>query len=80
MAITTITTKGQIVIPSRIRKQRGLKKGTKMILEERGEELVLKPLNSNYLERASQILKTNGQLSEKLLAEREVDKEKEGEE
>lgn len=77
MAITTVTTKGQIVIPSRIRKQRGLKKGTKMIIEERGEELVLKPLDSDYLERASQILQTGGTLSEKLLAERQLDKGKE---
>ena len=80
MAITTITTKGQIVIPSKIRKQRGLKKGTKMIIEERGEELVLKPLDSDYLEQASQILQTGGTLSEKLLAERKLDREKEREE
>ena len=79
MAITTITTKGQIVIPSKIRRQRGLKKGTKMILEERGEELVLKPLDSDYLEQASQILQTGGKLSKKLLVERKLDKEKKGE-
>ena len=77
MAITTITTKGQIVIPAAIRKQRGLKKGTKLILEERGDELVLRPLDSTYFDQVSRILQTEGKLSSQLLAERRKDKEKE---
>jgi len=47
-----------------------------MMVEERGEELILKPLDSDYLEQVSKILQTGGKLSKKLLAERKLDRGK----
>ena len=36
MVTTVVTTKGQIVIPSKIRRKYNIKRGTKLYIEERG--------------------------------------------
>jgi len=42
MELTSVSTKGQIVIPERIRNKYGIKPGQRLVLFERGKELVLK--------------------------------------
>ena len=76
MAMTVVTTKGQIVIPAEIRRRLNIKKGTKLSIEERGGELVLKALTPEYLERVAGVLRTRGRLSKALLRERVKDKER----
>ncbi|MEW6040741.1 MAG: AbrB/MazE/SpoVT family DNA-binding domain-containing protein [Elusimicrobiota bacterium] len=78
MTTTSVTTKGQIVIPSKIRRIYNIKKGTKLCVMERGDEIVLKPLTSEYFEKMAGILKTRGKLTKSLLAEREKEKLLEG--
>ncbi len=70
MTTTIVTAKGQIVIPSRIRRKMNIEQGTKLYIEERGDELVLKPVTPDYLEKLSGVLKTEGKLSKALLKER----------
>ncbi|MEW5817665.1 MAG: AbrB/MazE/SpoVT family DNA-binding domain-containing protein [Spirochaetota bacterium] len=74
---TVVTTKGQVVIPSRIRRKYNIKKGTKLYIEEKGEYIVLKPITEEYFERLAGILPTKGKLSKALLQERAEEKEKE---
>jgi len=76
-ATTVVTTKGQIVIPSRIRKKYKIKKGTRLFIEEKREEFVLKPINEDYFERLAGTLPTKGKLTKALLADRREDKKKE---
>jgi AbrB family looped-hinge helix DNA binding protein len=57
---TSITVKGQVVIPARIRHRLGLKKGTRIYVEERDGEIILRPLNREYFQRMSGILKGGG--------------------
>jgi AbrB family looped-hinge helix DNA binding protein len=57
---TSITIKGQVVIPAQIRRRLGLKKGTKIFVEERNGEIVLRPINREYFEKMSGILKGGG--------------------
>ncbi len=78
MATTVVTTKGQVVIPSKIRRKYNIKRGTKLYIEERGEEIVLKPITPEYFEKLAGILPTKGKLSKALLQERSADKEREG--
>lgn len=77
MTTTVVTTKGQIVIPSKIRRKFNIKRGTKLYIEEKGEELIIKPVTQAYFERIAGILQTKGKLSKTLLEERSKDKEKE---
>jgi len=72
-----VTVKGQIVIPSRMRRRLGLKKGTKVSLVDHGDEIIVRALTKDYFERMAGALKTGGRLTESLLAERAKDRERE---
>ena len=57
---TAVTIKGQVVSPAKIRHRLGIKKGSKFHVEERNGEIILRPLNREYFERMSGILKGGG--------------------
>jgi AbrB family looped-hinge helix DNA binding protein len=57
---TSMTIKGQVVIPAKIRQRLGLKKGSKIFVEERNGEIVLRPINREYFQKMSGILKGGG--------------------
>ena len=77
MTTTTVSAKGQIVIPSKIRRKYNIKKGVKLHIDERDGEIVLKAITPDYIKKIAGILNTNGKLSSLLLKERLEDKEKE---
>lgn len=77
MTVTTVTTKGQIVIPSRIRHHLQIRKGTRLSVEEKDGELVLKPLIPRYFDKVAGILTTKGKLSKALLAQRAQERQRE---
>jgi AbrB family looped-hinge helix DNA binding protein len=77
MTTTVVTTKGQIVIPSKIRRKLNIKRGTKLYIEEKGDELIIKPVTSKYFEKIAGVLETRGKLSRTLVDERRRDKERE---
>lgn len=77
MTTTTITTKGQIVIPAGIRKRLHLKKGAKLYIEEGKDELIIRSITSAYFEKIAGVLPTKGKLAQALLKERSKDKKKE---
>ena len=43
---TTVSTKGQVVIPRAIRERLGLEPGTRLEVEDRGESIVLRRLDA----------------------------------
>ncbi|MBI5474954.1 MAG: AbrB/MazE/SpoVT family DNA-binding domain-containing protein [Ignavibacteriae bacterium] len=49
---TTATSKGQIVIPSEVRKRFGIKRGTRIRMEinERSHQIVLQPITREYIQ------------------------------
>ncbi|HLA27744.1 MAG TPA: AbrB/MazE/SpoVT family DNA-binding domain-containing protein [Syntrophales bacterium] len=49
MEESTMTTKGQIVIPAKLRKRYGLTPGTKVYFIERDKEIMLQPVTKEYL-------------------------------
>ena len=46
---TRLTAKGQIVIPSSIRRRLGIKEGTRIQIEANGNEIILKPITREYV-------------------------------
>jgi AbrB family looped-hinge helix DNA binding protein len=70
MTTTVVTTKGQIIIPSRIRQKFHIKKGTRLSIEEKGDTLVLHPLTRDYFEKMAGILKSKKISSKTLIEER----------
>ena len=77
MTTAIVTSKGQIVIPSRIRRRFNIKRGTKIYIEEKRDELVLKAVTPEYFEKIAGVLQTRGKLSKTILEERSKDKERE---
>jgi AbrB family looped-hinge helix DNA binding protein len=73
---TYATVKGQIVIPASLRKKYGIKDGTKIIITDLGDAIVLKPVTEQYLKNLQGSLKGKGGLKV-LLEERARDKERE---
>jgi AbrB family looped-hinge helix DNA binding protein len=73
---TYATTKGQIVIPSALRRKYGIKVGTKILVYDDGEHILLKPVTEQYLKKLQGSLKGKGALKA-LLAERAKDKGRE---
>jgi len=73
---TYATVKGQIVIPAALRRKYGIKSGTKIIVTDAGDAIILKPVTEQYLKNLQGSLKGKGALKV-LLEERRKDKEKE---
>jgi AbrB family looped-hinge helix DNA binding protein len=70
MTTTVVTTKGQIVIPSKVRRRLNIKKGTKLCVIEKGSQIILQPLTGEYFEKMAGILNTKGKLTAAVLEER----------
>jgi AbrB family looped-hinge helix DNA binding protein len=73
---TYATVKGQIVIPAPLRRKYGIKNGTKIIITDIGDAIVLKPVTEQYLKNLQGSLKGKGGLKT-LLEERRKDMERE---
>ncbi|MGB9674148.1 MAG: AbrB/MazE/SpoVT family DNA-binding domain-containing protein [Anaerolineales bacterium] len=73
---TYISVKGQIVIPSSLRKKYGITKGTKIRIIDKDGFLILQPLTEQHIQSLQGSLKGKGGL-ENLLKERQQDQERE---
>ena len=73
---TYATVKGQIVIPAALRRKYGIKNGTKIIVTDAGDAIILKPVTEQYLKNLQGSLRGKGGLKT-LLGERHKDKERE---
>lgn len=72
-----VTTKGQLVIPARIRRKLGIKPGTKVCFVERGGEILFQPVTKEYIRSVCGMLKSTTSVTQELLADRKKDKERE---
>ena len=69
-----VTTKGQVVIPARIRRKLGIKPGTKVCFVERGSDILFQPVTKQYIRSMSGMLKSVTSVTEELLDERKRDR------
>ncbi len=70
MEKSTVTVKGQVVIPARLRKKYGIKKGTQVSLYERKGEIVIKPITDEYIRAMAGMAGTKGKLLKALKEEK----------
>ena len=73
--MSIVTTKGQLVIPARLRRRHGIKRGTRVCLIEHGEEIVLKPMTTEYFEKISGVLGTKGKVLKSFMEEKKKERE-----
>lgn len=76
MLETTATSKGQIVIPSSVRRKLGIKEGTRIQIEirEGANEIILKPITREYVHSLRGRFKGKG-LLKALMAEKEKERQ-----
>ncbi len=77
---TTVSSKGQVVIPAELREQLGLEKGTPATWSEERGRLVLTPITERRLNEIRGFLKPapgTGSMFEDLFAERERERKRE---
>ena len=75
METAVVTTKGQVVIPSRIRHKLGIKRGTKVCFLQQGKDLVLRPVTDDYIDGIKGSLGTEGKALKALTAEKKKERE-----
>ena len=75
-----VTSKGQLVVPSRIRRRFGIKPGTRVNFVEEGDRIIFQPVTREYISSFRGIFKLKpGEKSvvQELLDDRRAEKEKE---
>ena len=77
METAYITSKGQLVIPAKLRRRYGMKPGTKVCFVERENEIVFQPVTKEYIRSVCGMLKSDTSVTQELLKERGKDKERE---
>jgi len=77
MDVAYVTSKGQLVIPARLRRRFGIKPGTKICFVERDHEILFQPVTKEYIRSVCGMLKSETSVTRELLKERTKEKERE---
>ena len=77
METAYVTSKGQLVIPAKLRRRYGIKPGTKVCFIERGGEVLFQPVTKEYIRSVCGMLKSETSVTQQLLKERLKDRERE---
>jgi AbrB family looped-hinge helix DNA binding protein len=70
-----VTVKGQIVIPAKLRRKFGIKKGTQVYVYERDGEITIKPITDDYIRNMAGMAGTKGKLLKALMVEKTKERE-----
>ena len=73
--VSTVTTKGQLVIPSKLRRKYGIRKGTLVAIVEEDNRIVLQPLTPEFIRGLRGSLKGEPSASKLLLEDRKRERE-----
>jgi AbrB family looped-hinge helix DNA binding protein len=68
--ITTVSTKGQFVIPSEMRTSLGIQPGTRISVTQEGSRIVLEPVSEELVDQTRGMLAGGASLTKSLLRER----------
>jgi AbrB family looped-hinge helix DNA binding protein len=72
--VSTVTTKGQLVIPAKLRRKYSIKKGTKVAFVEEENRLILQPLTLEFIRSLRGSLTGGPSALKYLLEERKRDR------
>jgi AbrB family looped-hinge helix DNA binding protein len=68
--ITTVSTKGQLVIPSEMRASLGIAPGTRIAITQDGARIVLEPVSEELVDKTRGLFSGKPSLSEELKRQR----------
>jgi len=73
--VSTVTTKGQLVIPAKLRRKHDIREGTLVVFIEEENRLVLQPLTPQFVRSLRGSLKADPSALEILLDDRKRERE-----
>lgn len=73
--VSTVTTKGQLVIPSKLRRKYSIKQGTQVAFLEEENRLVLQPLTAEFIRSLRGSLKGEPSVLKALLEDRKRERQ-----
>ena len=74
LEVTSVSTRGQVVIPNDIRENMNLEPGTKMIIIQEGDNILLKPIKAPRMSQFEKIIAIGEKVRKELnLKESDVD-------
>ncbi len=74
---STVTSKGQLVVPARIRRRFGIKPGTSVRFIERNGEILFQPITKEFIRSLKGCLKSETSVTADLLRERAAERDAE---
>jgi AbrB family looped-hinge helix DNA binding protein len=74
-SVSKVTSKGQLVIPSKLRKKLGIRKGTQVAFVEEGKRLVIQPITPEYIRSLRGSLKGAASALKVILQDHKKDRE-----
>jgi AbrB family looped-hinge helix DNA binding protein len=77
MDTAAVTSKGQLVVPARLRRRYGIKPGTKVRFIERPDGILFQPVTPEYIRSVCGMLSSDTSVTEELLRDRAKDRERE---
>lgn len=75
MESSIVTTKGQVVIPSWLRKKFGIKNGTKVNFSEGNGEIKMIPITSELIKKNFGFMGTKGKMLKSLMEDKKKERE-----
>jgi AbrB family looped-hinge helix DNA binding protein len=75
MGTSVVTSKGQVVIPSKLRRKYGIKNGTRVHFYEVNGEIRIVPVTPELIDKNIGLLKTKGKLMRALQEEKKRERE-----
>jgi len=75
METSIVTSKGQVVIPSKLRRKYGIKNGTRVHFYEVNGEIRIVPVTPELIDKNIGLLGTRGKLMRALLEEKKKERE-----
>ncbi len=75
MEVGYVTSKGQLVIPSKMRRRYGIKPGTRVNFFEEDDGIKIIPVTSEIIEANKGFMKTGGKLLKALMDEKKKERE-----
>ena len=73
--VSTVTTKGQLVIPSKLRRKYSIKEGTQVAFLEQENRLILQPLTPEFIRSLRGSLRSEPSALRTLLEDRKRDRQ-----
>ena len=75
MESSKVTTKGQLVIPSRLRKKYKIKDGTRVNFIEESDGIKMMPVTAEFIRANVGFMGTKGKLLKALMEEKKIERE-----